>query len=133
MLKPGFTARPVIEAVPGDRPAQLKENLTFVTGWGYSIEVPAGYRSDLASVPRPVRAVWSRLEGETAAAALLHDYLYSTHITPRWAADGLFYEALKSEGVPMFKRTVMWLAVRLFGGRGWVSDFLDYRRQLARE
>jgi len=118
----------MIEPVMGDRDARLAANLTYVTGWGYAIEVPAGYRSDLASIPKIARLFFERFEFDTAAAAVLHDYLYSTHITPRWMADALFYDALKSLGSPLWKRSLMWAAVRLFGGRGWVADFMEYRR-----
>ena len=119
---PKFTSPLVVAIVPDDeRPVRLKEPLTFVTAWNYIIEVPIGFQSDLASIPRIARPFWSRLDGETAAAAVLHDYLYATHMTSRLQADNIFYEALNASGVRAFKRTVMWLAVRTFGGQFWLS------------
>lgn len=55
----------MIEPVAGERDARLAVNLTYVTGWGYSIEVPAGYRSDLASIPKFARLFFDRYEFDT--------------------------------------------------------------------
>jgi hypothetical protein len=92
--------------------------------------VPAGERTDFASVPRPF--VWViPTYGSYTKAAILHDHLcrraregtFSRH-----DADGVFRQAMRSLGVPFIRRWVMWAAVRwgaLFapGGRaGWLSD-----------
>jgi hypothetical protein len=56
-------------------------------------------------------------------AAVVHDYLYSSRgLTGRYSraeADGIFREALGDLGVPAWKRTLLWAAVRVGGGRGW--------------
>jgi hypothetical protein len=78
------------------------------------IEVPAGFRTDLASVPRWPVIYW--LTGDTStAAAVIHDYLYSTHKVPRAMADAVFREASAVTGVPAWRRWIMWLGVRLGG------------------
>ena len=130
-----FTSPLIVEIVHDDdeRPVLLSAPLMFTTSWGYQVDVPAGFRSDLASIPALVRPFWSRLEGETAAAAVLHDYLYTVHITSRREADRLFYEALGATGVRPYKRWAMWLAVRLFGGRSWLKDIIEYRLAAAAE
>jgi len=86
------------------------------------IEVPAGFETDFASVPW---GLWN-LEppvGDAAKAAVVHDFLYKTeglsgHYS-RAQADAIFRQALAAAGVPMWKRNLLWAAVRLGGARGW--------------
>jgi hypothetical protein len=82
------------------------------------IEVPAGFKTDLASVPRWPVIYW--LIGSTSTeAAVVHDYLYSTHIVKRSIADAVLREASAVTGVPAWRRFLMWAAVRCFGGSHW--------------
>lgn len=82
------------------------------------ITVPAGFRTDLASVPRWPLAYW--LTGGTAdAAAVVHDYLYSTRLVSRAVADAVLREASAVSGVPWWRRGLMWAAVRVAGWRYW--------------
>lgn len=79
--------------------------------------VPKGFITDFASVPRLPLMYW--LAGDTAhMSAVLHDYLctayYPQMMSWRGAAD-LFREAMIAEGVPAWRRWVMYWAVRLFG------------------
>lgn len=84
------------------------------------IIVPVGYVTDFASVPRLPFAYW--LTGDTAhASAVVHDYLCSVEY-PRceisWArAADVFREAMKHEEVPAWRRTMMYWAVRMAGGK----------------
>lgn len=117
---------PLIVAIDGEdarRPVRLAERLRFETSWSYMVDVPEGYRSDLASIPRIARPFLDRLEGRTAGPAVVHDWLYSTHHVPRWLADAIFAEALAANGVGRTKRRIMWAAVRFGGWRGWKKDF----------
>lgn len=56
-------------------------------------------------------------------AAVVHDYLYATKgLDGRYSraqADGVFRSALAALGVPLWKRTLLWAAVRLGGAGGW--------------
>lgn len=108
--------------------AKLERSLSFETSWGFVIEVPAGYTTDLVSVPCWARPFIPRFEGETASAAVVHDYLYSTHCVPRWVADGILYEALIASGVSSAKSFVMWASVRLGGLRGWSEEFFEAQK-----
>ena len=108
------------------RPVSLVEQLRYETSWTYTITVPAEFRSDLASIPRLARPLIDRLDGRTAAAAVVHDWLYSTHAMPRWLADAIFAWARKAAGAGRCKRSVMWIAVRLGGWHGWKRD--NWRR-----
>lgn len=82
---------------------------------GRAITVPDGFETDFASVPRIPVAYW--LAGDTAhAAAVVHDYLYSTGEFPREIADRVLLEAMAAEGVPAWRRYPMYWAVRACGG-----------------
>jgi hypothetical protein len=94
-------------------------------------EVPAGMRTDFASVPRVF--VWFLPKyGRYTKAAILHDYLWRTAVPAgqlRLAeADGIFRRAMRELGVPFLRRWMMWAAVRMGalvkpGGRkGWLRD-----------
>ena len=54
-----------------------------------AFEIPAGFVTDLASIPRVFWQVLPR-DGEYAYAAIIHDYLYWTHICDRSTADEIF-------------------------------------------
>lgn len=76
--------------------------------------VPAGSVTDFASVPRI--PPFYDLTGDTAhEAAVLHDWLYTTHAVDRKTADRVFLEAMQATGVPWWRRTMMYAAVRVFG------------------
>jgi hypothetical protein len=61
--------------------------------------------------------------GDAGKAAVVHDYLYATRgLGGRYSraqSDGIFREALGALGVPLWKRTLLWGAVRLGGAGGW--------------
>ena len=86
---------------------------------GKVITVPAGFHTDLASVPRVPIAYW--LAGGTSnEAAAVHDFLYTApHPVPRNIADAVLREASMVTGVPLWRRWLMWAAVRAFGGSHW--------------
>jgi len=77
--------------------------------------VPAGFGTDLASVPLGFRNLASKVDG--IEAATVHDYLYRTGKVPRAEADEVFFDLLEGQ-VPGWKRYAMWGAVRAFG---WLS------------
>jgi hypothetical protein len=80
--------------------------------------VPAGFQTDLASVPRlPLVFL---LAGDCAReAAVVHDFLYSTHEVDRATADAVLREASACTGVPTWRRWLMWAGVRIGGGSHW--------------
>jgi hypothetical protein len=83
---------------------------------GAQIDVPAGFISDFASVPR-VPIVFEMFGGDIGddPAAALHDYLYSTRKYPRETCDAIFKEALRACGVSAWRAYAMWLGVRAGG------------------
>lgn len=86
---------------------------------GETIIVPAGFKTDFASVPR-LPVVWL-LFGDTARkAAALHDFLYTKpHNTTREQADQVLREAAQLCGVGIFRATCLYLGVRIGGASHW--------------
>lgn len=102
----------------------LDAPLRFRDAAGRIWEVPAGFPSDLASVPLLLPGVLHALLGsliESAGAALVHDYLYASGLVPRREADRIFYQALRAEGAGRARATCYWLGVRAGGWLAWRS------------
>jgi len=80
--------------------------------------IPAGFETDFASVPRLPLAYL--LTADTAQqAAVVHDWLYSTHAVDRATADRVFLEAMQETGVPWWRRRLMYAAVSAFGASAY--------------
>jgi hypothetical protein len=86
------------------------------------IEIPAGFKTDLASIPRPLQA-FIPVNGRHRFAAILHDYLYVHH--PKWCtrslADSIFLEAMADLGESFSRRWAMYAAVRAAGWLYWTE------------
>lgn len=97
------------------------------------IVVPAGFVTDLASIPR---LVWSFYppDGPWVKAAIVHDFLYDTQGDGRWnstvgvsraepysraEADGILLEGMEERKVGRWERFVIWASVRIGGQPGW--------------
>jgi len=92
---------------------ETQKPIEFTTDKGYTVEVPAGYSTDLDSVPR-IPFVYAWLKGQATKSAVIHDWLYfNKH--DRKEADKIFLEAMKEEGVAVWRRWPIYLAVRAFG------------------
>jgi hypothetical protein len=78
----------------------------------------AGFLTDFASIPRPLRWLFDSA-GFNAEAGVLHDAAWresKRREGPRvdaWDADGLFRRALRLSGVPALPRGLMWFGVRV--------------------
>ena len=80
--------------------------------------VPADFVTDFASVPR---CLWWIVPpwGRYFPAAVVHDWLYSTHDRPREDADRIFLMLMDALKIPTWRRRAMYIAVRLFGEHAW--------------
>jgi hypothetical protein len=80
--------------------------------------VDAQFTTDFASVPR---IFWNLIPpvGKYSKAAVIHDWLYVNKTVSRKDADGIFRRIMRENGVPKWKRYVMWAAVRAFGWIVW--------------
>lgn len=91
---------------------------------GRIYRVPAGFKTDLASIPRPLWSIFPPF-GRYSRAAVLHDFHYhrgrnGTPVVTRKEADLLFKQAMHELGVPGWKRWAFYLAVRAANiGAGW--------------
>ena len=87
------------------------------TEYNASFGIPAGFKTDLASIPRLLRWLIP-VDGKHALPAILHDWLYTEvkHGTvSRSMADLIFLEAMREAEVKIVKAVPMYYAVRLFG------------------
>lgn len=82
------------------------------------ITVPVGFETDFASTPVFAWIIFPPW-GRYSKAAVIHDYLYQTRKRTRKEADTIFREAMCVLGVPVWQRTIMYLAVRWFGWLAW--------------
>lgn len=109
---------------------RLEEPYRYDAG-EYSLHLPEGFEFDLASVPRAFWPLISPLD-LSIVAPLLHDFLYGCAGRPpygtvapwvkmfeRAEADQLFREVMKREGVPAWRRSLAYAAVRTFGAGAW--------------
>lgn len=89
-----------------------------LNGGGLTVEVPADFETDYASIPR---VFWVTLphDGPWAPASVVHDYLYQRGGCSRFLADAIFRDAMAALGVPWYRRLVIYYAVRLFGWMCW--------------
>lgn len=82
------------------------------------IVVPAGYRTDFASIPR---VFWRLMPpgGQYREAAVVHDYLCDVEpkVCSHIEAADVFGEAMAELGVKPWKRRMMVWAVKRFGPR----------------
>lgn len=100
---------------------QLHSPLTYQSDLLGKVEVPAGFTTDFASVPRvPIIFAIAGDRGDLAAA--VHDYLYDKTCNlsvTRKQADLLFKEALLAQKVPSWISWGMYFAVRAFASKHW--------------
>lgn len=97
------------------------------------ITVPRGLITDLTSVPVLLRGIVGRV-GPWLEAAIVHDYLYvawqfvpgkTARERDRAFADLVMLRAMEAARIDPMRRSLIYAAVRLFGGRA-------YRRRRAR-
>ncbi len=117
----------------GDGRWRLMSELIYVGGEGDRFAIPAGYITDLASVPQCLQGLYPAY-GAYIGASVWHDYAI-THLTPMGVitgrdTDGIFRRIMKEEQVPFGRRWAMWTAVRIAAlgnpdrapGRGFLRD-----------
>jgi len=107
-----------LELMPDGRNARLFKNFRVKISDRQTVVVPKGFVTDFASVPR---LFWRIVPpwGVYSPAAVVHDYLYHNGALSRKESDRIFLKLMKRLDVPLWKRTVMYLAVRLFGWSAW--------------
>jgi hypothetical protein len=86
-----------------------------------AVEVPRGFVTDLASIPRIFFSVL-RPDGQYAYSAIVHDYLYWTQTRTREESDEIF--KLGMQDFDIAKKTVFAVhrAVQTFGASAWKAN-----------
>ena len=98
------------------------------------IVVPAGFVTDLASIPR---AFWGpplflTPAGQYSRASIIHDYLYWTQKCTRDQADRLLVIAMKESRVSDLDEEAIYNGVHIGGEMAWNNNATDLRRGLPR-
>ena len=100
----------------------------MVESLGYSITVKKGFDFDGASIPKWLWSIYgSPLNGNYVVASLIHDGLYASQKVSKRMSDKIFLDIMKQSNVGYLKRTSMYLAVAVFGGKDWkeASEYKD--------
>ena len=83
------------------------------------VEIPAGFETDFASIPRLLWPLFPP-DGPWLEASIVHDYCYREQVPfSRFFADALFRELMRQYGVPRWRRVAFYYAVRLCGWLWW--------------
>lgn len=91
-----------------------------VDSLGYSVTVKNGFDFDGASIPKWLWSIYgSPLNGNYVVASLIHDGLYASQKVSKSVSDKIFLDVMKQSNVGYIKRTSMYLAVKMFGGKDW--------------
>lgn len=107
-----------------DRIYYLDKEINWSPGPGQNapaVVVPAGFVTDLASIPR---VFWSMLptDGAYTFPAIIHDYLYWTQKHPRETADSVFQYGMDDMKVSSAIALAIYTAVRVGGGSAWDNN-----------
>ncbi len=116
-----FTKVLIVSPLPDGKTWYLRRAFSYdvgAEGSGDTINVPIGFLTDFASVPRPLWWLLPRW-GRYGNAAVVHDFGYWDQSRKRLAVDRIFLEGMTVLGVGWFTRTVLYLAARLGGWWGW--------------
>jgi hypothetical protein len=100
-------------------------------GSGDSIDVPIGFMTDFASVPRPLWAILPRW-GKYGNAAVIHDYCYWDQSRSRLESDRIFREAMEVLKVPRWQIRAMYCSVRLGGGMAWAGNKRKKKKSISK-
>ena len=128
-IKPQFLTPLIVQDDNGEM-MTLHCALEYLSAIAGRIEVPDGFVTDFASIPR----FFTRLipkNGLYDRAAVVHDWLYSTQTIPKETADLVFYEAMTVLGVPAWKAWTMYQAVKWFGKGAWREHAIENAKKAA--
>ena len=117
-MQPHFTNDLELKPCNDGRNFLLCHSMGFYSQRTGLIVVPRYFKTDLASVPR---VFWNLIPpfGKYDDAAVIHDWLYRTHITTRAVADATLMLGMTIKRVNRLERWTIYLAVRIFGRFCW--------------
>jgi len=103
----------------------LLEGFSYLSDKFGLIEVPSGFVTDFASIPRAAWAIIDPEDPRIAFPSVIHDFLYSTRgklpfsTVTRENADYVLREAMEACGAGSFIRNAVYQAVRVGGNSHW--------------
>lgn len=139
-MKPGFQQRSLKIETNDGADDVLLDPLTFVCRNGVIYRAPIGSTTDGLSTPKIVRILPGYdSTGDDWLSGVLHDAAYRNFLEVRCSnrlADGVWrqakltqkecdtmiLEAMKSQGVGLIRRHIIYCALRLFGRFAFASD-----------
>lgn len=129
-----FTAILLVSPLADGRTWVIRSEFGYdvgVEGSEDRIDVPIGFKTDFASVPR---LFWALLPkwGKYGNAAVIHDYLYWSQERSRRESDNIFLEAMGVLQVSPLHKNPMYWAVRWFGWWAWARNKRWRRRGIQR-
>jgi hypothetical protein len=136
-----FSGSPLVQLGPDGTSVILAEDFWFRDKDRQKWDVPKGYASNGASIPR---FFWSviggPLDGPYRDAAIFHDYyceFYDVAWPDPWKRDWkkvhrAFYDGMRARGVNEVKAKIMYGAVYHFGPR-WTTDGKQVRKFTAQQ
>jgi Protein of unknown function (DUF1353) len=112
-----FTTRPNLQVLARPDYWAIHEGVTW---WSRDLEVrlPAGFVTDLASIPHLLRNLMN-VTGRSRDGAILHDALYTCQELPRSRADEALRLALIESGMSSAGARLYWLGVKIGGWWPW--------------
>lgn len=148
-----FISRPAIFPLADGKNFKLATDLVAETPDGERIDVPAGFRTDLASIPPLgllggllgfiafwlprgwlavalaviallicVASAYLKAYGKYTYAAIIHDWLFQTHIFSFSKSNWTLLLFMRAEHTVKWERFLIWLNVQLFGFQIYKSD-----------
>ena len=93
---------------------------------GRVFDIPKGFRTDLASVPRVFQNIINNDDPDILRPSIVHDWIYQHHmwgkkfVTREWA-DAVLREGMAFCGAGWLRRWTVWSGVRIGGGSIWAS------------
>lgn len=124
-----FTSKLKVRRV-GDRMWVVTEPFRYYIGKedsNYWIDIPLGYQTDLASIPKAFYWLFKNDDPMYAQAAVIHDWLCERRLTTlavaggycckpvsRAEADDIFLEAMGVLKCPAYKKLPLFVAVRAY-------------------
>jgi uncharacterized protein DUF1353 len=88
--------------------------------------IPAGFETDLASIPKIAWPYMSPAHSSLIRAAIVHDWFYrKTCDFNRYETDLIFYHMLRNDGISYMRASIMYYAVRWFGWNYYNEDYCD--------
>jgi len=112
-----YKGEAVLSMLPDGRNMQLLKPFSYVDPKGQTWNVPAGTKTDGASIPRILWLTYPPFTGKYRQAAVVHDYYCQLRSRAWKDTHKVFYDAMLTSGVPEKTAKIMYGAVYGFGPR----------------